>query len=77
MTHSSERKLYRGQVVWYDFRTNEAAVLIDGRSHTTLVVPTTPLRPGSRVVVCHISATQAVAEIDQSGTSSNVKETLR
>ncbi len=42
-------KKFKGTVVWVDLRTGEAAVLIDGRSETTLLRGTSGLIPGGRV----------------------------
>lgn len=42
---------YMATVVWYDQFTNEAAVLIDGRAHTTLLQGVQTLEPGQSVVI--------------------------
>lgn len=44
-------KKYKATVVWVDSRTGEAAVLIDGRSHTTIVRGTSGLTPGDQVMI--------------------------
>ncbi len=64
MNLSFENTFYCGTVVWYDMKTNEAAVLIDGRNHTTSVIGSAPLIPGDRVIVRFVDSNsrQAIAE---------------
>ena len=44
-------KFFHATVVWYDMFTNECAVLIDGRAHTTTCLGVATVEPGQRVVV--------------------------